>query len=283
MTSVFLFLLLSLMSGAVLSLPADATNEAEGGEGEYALDFGDDDEPMDVSDTIEAANANLAFLRGGPRIEYGDIAMPTSSRNAVPCTARGCRWPRNRNGFVYVPIAISSSYSTEERNVIIRSLLSFHSATCIRFVWRRWQRDYINFLPSRGCWSSLGRRGGRQTISLQRQGCVFFGTVQHEVLHALGFHHEQVRSDRDLHVTIKEENILPGKEHNFRKVDTNNLATPYDYNSVMHYSRYAFSKQRGVLATIVPKPNASAVIGQARQMSTNDINRVNRLYQCSGN
>ncbi len=61
------------------------------------------------------------------------------------------------------------------------------------------------------CWSYLGRQRGGQAISLQRNGCLYTGTVQHEVLHALGFHHEQVRSDRDRHVRILTENIQPGQ------------------------------------------------------------------------
>ncbi|CAL8351517.1 unnamed protein product [Merluccius merluccius] len=113
----------------------------------------------------------------------------------------------------------------------------------------------------------LGRQGGRQFISLQKGGCIYKTVIQHEILHALGFHHEQSRSDRDKFV-----NIL--------KVATNNLGTPYDYNSIMHYSRYAFSKRPRVLPTIVPKPNSKVTIGEATKMSTNDIRRVNQLYQC---
>ena len=42
-------------------------------------------------------------------------------------------------------------------------------------------------------------------------GCEPKGTVQHETLHALGTHHEQVRTDRDQYVTIHEDNIEPDK------------------------------------------------------------------------
>ena len=47
-----------------------------------------------------------------------------------------------------------------------------------------------------GCWSFVGRQGGRQVLNLQRSGCVRPGTVEHEMLHALGTYHEQSRPDR---------------------------------------------------------------------------------------
>ncbi|XP_039879000.1 low choriolytic enzyme-like [Simochromis diagramma] len=91
-------------------------------------------------------------------------------------------------------------------------------------------------------------------------------------------HHEQVRSDRDLHVRILTANIIPGQEHNFVKVQTNNLGTPYDFNSVMHYGRFDFSKNGQ--PTIVARSNPNLNFGNAFQMSPNDIARVNRLYGC---
>lgn len=57
------------------------------------------------------------------------------------------------------------------------------------------------------CFSSLGRIGERQLISLQKWGCVQHGIVQHEVMHALGFFHEHTRSDRDKHILIHWEQI----------------------------------------------------------------------------
>ncbi|CAB1339637.1 unnamed protein product [Coregonus sp. 'balchen'] len=279
MTLVFM---LSLTSGLLYTVnghPLVALNEVTTGNEDMDT-TGTFDSDIDVSDLIEAANENLGIDRHDPLILFGDIAMETGIRNASPCTARDCKWPKSRNGVVTVPVYISSSYTLEEQDIIIKGLISFHLSTCIQFVWWKQHQDYLYFHPGNGCWSYLGRRGGQQVISLQQRGCVHHGTVQHEVLHALGFHHEQNRSDRDNNVTIVTENISKGKEHNFRKVETNNLMTPYDYTSVMHYGRYAFSKDYGKLPTIIPKPDSNVQIGGARQMSRLDIVRVNRLYNC---
>uniref|UniRef100_A0A4W5PX76 Metalloendopeptidase n=4 Tax=Salmoninae TaxID=504568 RepID=A0A4W5PX76_9TELE len=67
-------------------------------------------------------------------------------------------------------------------------------------------------------------------------------------------------------------------EHNFNKIATLNQGTAYDYNSVMQYHRYAFSKNNQ--PTMVPIPNQNVEIGNASQMSQSDITRLNRLYNC---
>ncbi|XP_063341037.1 high choriolytic enzyme 1-like [Pelmatolapia mariae] len=229
------------------------------------------DETLGASAIIERVNANSS-----KPLVHGDI-VPASTRNADPCTAIGCKWPKT-GSYVYVPVSIGSEYSDQERNIIINALVTFHASTCIRFVWRTNHVDFIHFFSGQGCYSYVGRQSRGQVISLQRNGCLYQSTVQHEVLHALGFHHEQVRSDRDLYVTILTANIIPGQEKNFVKVATNNLQTPYDFNSVMHYRRDAFSKNGQ--PTIVAKSNPNLNFGNAFQMSANDIARVNRLYGC---
>lgn len=51
-----------------------------------------------------------------------------------------------------------------------------------------------------------------QPINLQSPGCtVKVGTIIHEMMHALGFFHEQNRPDRDDYVYINWNNVKPGK------------------------------------------------------------------------
>lgn len=67
------------------------------------------------------------------------------------------------------------------------------------------------------------------------------GVVAHEFGHALGFHHEQTRPDRDQHVRILTENVHPQMRYNFKKYNwqmINNFNVSYDYESVMHYGTY---------------------------------------------
>ncbi|KAL6461611.1 hypothetical protein MHYP_G00297550 [Metynnis hypsauchen] len=239
-----------------------------------------EEEFLSVSALIERANKNIEESQDGPTIKFGDIVVEDGLQNADKCTSGhpGCKWPRHWDKKVYVPYQITNQYGPNEKRIIKDALRSFEKSTCIRFVQRTQQKDYIRITSNRGCYSFVGRTGGEQILSLQVPVCLYKRVVQHELLHALGFHHEQCRSDRDKHIQILYQNILPGLKYSFDKVFTNNLGTPYDYGSVMQYPRYAFSKNGK--PTMVPIPNPNVKIGLATEMSANDILRVNKLY-CS--
>ncbi|KAB1256765.1 Astacin-like metalloendopeptidase [Camelus dromedarius] len=130
------------------------------------------------------------------------------------------------------------------------------------------------------CFSSIGRSGGMQVVSLA-PSCLQRGRgiVLHELMHVLGFWHEHSRADRDRYIRVNWNEILPGFEINFIKSLSSNMLVPYDYSSVMHYGRLAFSR-RG-LPTITPLWAPSAHIGQRWNLSTSDITRVVRFYDCS--
>lgn len=75
-----------------------------------------------------------------------------------------------------------------------------------------------------------------------------YKVILHELGHCLGLTHEHQRRNRDIYVKIYYENIIYKKiEHNFLKGD-NNLVDgndfPYDYNSIMGYTEYTFSKNK---------------------------------------
>lgn len=60
------------------------------------------------------------------------------------------------------------------------------SYTCVRFKQRSNERDYVHITDDDGCWSHMGKIGGGQEMSLQKNGCFGRGTIIHEFIHALG-------------------------------------------------------------------------------------------------
>eukprot|EP00095_Tigriopus_kingsejongensis_P012114 maker-scaffold97_size377342-snap-gene-1.15 protein:Tk12114 transcript:maker-scaffold97_size377342-snap-gene-1.15-mRNA-1 annotation:"zinc metalloproteinase nas-8-like" len=112
-----------------------------------------------------------------------------------------------------------------------------------------------------GCGSSsVGRQGGRQTLSIS-VGCFNDRTIIHEFIHAFGYYHEQSRPDRDSFVRIVFNNIRRQNQHNFRKqVNGLTFNVPYDGLSIMHYSSRAFSKNRGnTIESKIPTPNQTTI------------------------
>ncbi|KAM4017057.1 embryonic protein UVS.2-like isoform 4-T4 [Anomaloglossus baeobatrachus] len=130
------------------------------------------------------------------------------------------------------------------------------------------------------CWSYVGHVGGAQDLSLMNPGCLHRGIIQHELLHSLGFQHEQCRSDRDKYIRINWGNISQDKERNFYKMSTQNLGVPYDYLSVLHYGKFAFATDTGK-PTLEPTGDPQALIGQRVGLSSLDVAKINKLYECN--
>ncbi|XP_057300585.1 protein SpAN-like [Hydractinia symbiolongicarpus] len=192
------------------------------------------------------------------------------------------RWPE-----AVVPITFSSDFGEAEKATIKKAMRTIESVSCVRFKeytpgFAPFHHVYIN--KGTGCWSYIGRTHlGKQELSLGF-GCVQADLAIHELLHALGFFHEQSRQDRDQYVTIKHENIRPGYEDEFKISEYSSkdgLGVKYDPESIMHYGRFTFSKNRWSLPTIEWKSNPNRKLG-GKKMTASDILQLNLYYECKG-
>ncbi|XP_008536249.2 tolloid-like protein 1 isoform X1 [Equus przewalskii] len=207
-----------------------------------------------------------------------------NEKNRVPraATSRTERiWPGG-----VIPYVIGGNFTGSQRAMFKQAMRHWEKHTCVTFIERSDEESYIVFTyrPC-GCCSYVGRRGnGPQAISIGKN-CDKFGIVVHELGHVIGFWHEHTRPDRDNHVTIIRENIQPGQEYNFLKMEpgeVNSLGERYDFDSIMHYARNTFS--RGMfLDTILPSRDDNGIrpaIGQRTRLSKGDIAQARKLYRC---
>uniref|UniRef100_H2ZHT4 Metalloendopeptidase n=1 Tax=Ciona savignyi TaxID=51511 RepID=H2ZHT4_CIOSA len=204
-------------------------------------------------------------------------------RSRRAATARQERkWPHG-----VIPYTISANFTGSQRAMFKQAMRHWEGQTCLTFIERTNEDNYIKFTyrPC-GCCSYVGRKGtGPQAISIGKN-CDKFGIVVHELGHVIGFWHEHTRPDRDRHIEIVYKNIQEGQGYNFEKMDSseiNSLGEAYDYQSIMHYARNTFSKGM-FLDTIRPMANPETgvrpSIGQRTQLSEGDVRQAKKLYNC---
>jgi hypothetical protein len=183
-----LILLLTLELGSIVSFPADIMKDDDMVDidvidlsrfGEKL--FGDPDPEVGkmLDEWNPESGQNPEEL--GTYVE-GDMLIPMDeARNGL--VKESSRWKERT-----VPYVIASSVSATDRQIIKRAIDIYLSQTCIKFVPRTSEKDYVSIENSNsGCWSSVGRIGGKQVVNLQQGGCTSkIGTILHELLHALG-------------------------------------------------------------------------------------------------
>ncbi len=212
---------------------------------------------------------------GELNIWQGDIAildddiLGESRPEFYSCVYKNKLWPNKT-----VHYAIGNVYN---RDVIINAIKHWQNKTDMNFVQTEllpW-KNMILFKKSDVSSSSVGMQGGIQTINLASWATT--GVVIHEIGHAVGHQHEHCRSDRDNYVTIHWNNIESGKDHNFEKVDSSKNwdVAGFDFNSIMLYSSYAFSKNNSPTIT---RKDGSVFGVQQSYLSSNDVRGHIRLY-----
>lgn len=179
-------------------------------------------------------------------------------------------WPHRE-----IPYYVQPSVKNPER---VEQALALFSQTTIRFVPFTNQEDVLVFEDSAGvCKSYIGKIGGKQPVWIPL-GCEA-PEIAHELMHALGFIHEQNRVDRDQFIEVLADNIEPEFKENFDKFSDSLMRltglAPFDFESLMIYPVSMFAKSGK--STMRPKNNLEQ-IRPGPTLSPRDIERINRGY-----
>ncbi|XP_075542624.1 astacin-like metalloprotease toxin 5 [Dermacentor variabilis] len=206
----------------------------------------------------------------------GDNVSPegrTLQVNAI--TIKQLLWPG-----ATIPYTISPELKNQYE-LIRKAMDSIENVTCVRFVERTNEKDYIKIFSGKGCYAEVGHLRGVQPVSLGN-GCLYLSTIEHELLHAVGFFHEQMRPDRDQYITIIKENIDPEYESQFQKLHPgkHDNFVPFDTNSVMLYGGHAFAREQGLTTMTANDGTVLIPLYNKTGLSDTDILSVNILYNC---
>lgn len=210
-----------------------------------------------------------AQVRGDTVLLQGDIMMGRHSEIGNQAAIISSKFWNNST----VPYTIRDDIPLGTRSAIADAVNFYNTKTNVRWVKRTTERDYVEFFPGSGCWSYVGRNGGKQQISLG-SGCGYSSIAQHEMGHAIGFHHEQSRTDRDQHIRL-DCSAVPCGDINWKLIGEAGPYGEYDFRSIMHYGAFRGGKQ-----VIFPVSNIDPrEIGRSSNLTSTDIAAVNYLYK----
>ncbi len=190
-----------------------------------------------------------------------------------------------------IPYRIEDYHFTEQEiNKIKEQMRYLESIANIIFtpVNYHFTGNHITIINGKGCSSIVGMVRPGQPLSLNSKGCFSKGTIQHELLHALGFHHEQSRFDRDKHVKINPHNVISDKIYNenfYTAGEESVRFGEYDLKSIMHYNTHSFGKmyydkdsQNYVIFPVIERVNSNEIITRANELSDGDKDGLIKAY-----
>lgn len=177
-----------------------------------------------------------------------------------------------------IPYAIDPELVAPER--VMRAIEHIQDKTGLRFVPYAGHPDALLFEKgSVHCLSPLGRLGGMQPIRLNAN--CGWKEITHEILHSLGFIHEQSRVDRDRYVSVLWDNIEENFKDQFQILPVQFLGpaqgTAFDYQSIMLYQEDTFAKDKSG-RTLSSKTQQSVAPSQDG-LSEGDIHRIQRFFR----
>jgi len=228
------------------------------------------------SRTSRSGNPVLPYtLVNGMFIVQGDVLAGAPTQEGVDTQGLvevipGEKWPGG-----VIPFHIQPDVVNPER---VYQAIAMFEGSAIRFQPQQGEKDVLVF--ERGeqhCLSYVGKVGGKQPLYIEPRCSPT--DIAHEIMHALGFVHEQNRSDRDRYVSVNFDNIEENFRFNFEKLPDAFMATsglaPFDFESIMIYPVWMFAKPGK--STMEPL-DRNQIIRPSQSLSRGDLERLHRAY-----
>jgi hypothetical protein len=179
-------------------------------------------------------------------------------------------WPNT------IPYHIQPEVTDPDR--ILQALKMF-DGTAVRFVpWTQEDDALVFEVGVKNCYSYVGKVTKKQQIWISPG--YSSADIAHEIMHALGFVHEQNRADRDDFISVTYDNIEDEFRYNFEKLPEAYMKVskqaPFDYQSLMIYPPWMFAKSGR--STMEPR-DRDKLIEPLPRPSPGDIERINRVYR----
>lgn len=264
----------SIQLKKVVQVPTQKTGEAPKA---TAYDFKD----FVYVDEQENLYVESVIVDGDDAVTFGDVLIGTAEevyRRAKNGDHVSINKPAAWTEGV-VPYSVSKELESR-KEMIIEAMGKLEEAAQggLRFIVRSDQENYLSFEKgTQNCYSFVGMRGGSQKVSLSMNCGVH--EIMHELMHAIGFFHEQNREDRDQFIEVHFYNIDEKYHPQFKKVPNSwqhLFDSDFDFKSIMLYPPTAFSMYEGDYSMTTVEGDPYAL--EYETLSELDKVRIRLLY-----
>jgi hypothetical protein len=242
--------------------------------------------PVKFQDSSALVHGDIAIATGAGQLAelHAKLVDPEEDQPAALAKSSGViknstitgganAWPGG-----YIPYFVGGGV---DRKLVEEAVYEFNQAGGISYIpWQSKHTSYVVFMPTGGTtsYSSVGMIGnGPQGIYIvPGHGR---SVMIHEMGHAAGMYHEQMRSDRDNFVTVTTSGVDDGGWYaaNWAKVlDGTNIGA-YDPLSIMHYGAgtSTYTRTNGLLYKVTMTSKTGAVLGGSTPTATDKLSLWN--------
>jgi len=181
-------------------------------------------------------------------------------------------WPGGKIPYVIEP-------GLKNLKEVKEALEYLNKFTDVEFVPRKDELGYVEFKQGENnCYAHLGYKEKKRLVVLEKN--CGKREILHELLHVLGFYHEQCREDRDNHLIVIWDNIDEKFHPQFRKIPmglTHIKGSKFDFQSIMLYGPSFFSRYPGeyTMTTVSGEIYKGNTL---KKLSRDDIIKINTSY-----